>query len=84
LHSGRLSRWLFSKLKVSKSPGSTSAFGTNLPDALERHPCALAEPDTRRRARFDQLVTKPIKVLWQLLTGWRRLAFPAAVPLKVD
>jgi hypothetical protein len=38
----------------------------------------------RRRARFDQLVRKPIKVLWQLLTGWRRLAFPAAVPLKVD
>jgi hypothetical protein len=38
----------------------------------------------RRRVCFDQLVTTPNEVLWQLLTGWRRLAFPAAVPLKVD
>jgi hypothetical protein len=38
----------------------------------------------RRRVCFDQLLTKPIEVLWQLLTGWRRLAFPAAVRLKVD
>jgi hypothetical protein len=47
-------------------------------------PFALAEPDMRRRVCFDQLLTKPIELLWQLLTCWRRLAFPAAVPLKFD